>query len=346
MPKIEMFKPTQPAFDFDIDKLLEPYLYLDKTLIKGNDDGLACFKKYSNKGNGANLKTISLFKRAAAAILENNLTPQKWLAFVDGFVLFSNMIDQHRFEDINAKLPEDEPKTTVVNYLEAAFKISPHYDYNNLAAYSPRELSSHAQLLHYLAKAQRYVDVDVNKRLEKLQNALTIANYLTDLGCEEHDDPHAHQGRIATYKLRVQYCLQDLGQFDDAAAFIKDDAVSDNPFHVIQANIELANIYIQKYTSLNQGTEQEKAGKEALQYAQTALDVSAKTGECNDLLKFNARVCKMNVLQAIGSTDEATELANKIKLDTDNPKSGAKPSHREAAEKVLEANQSVRPNYF
>ena len=51
-----MFFESPVPLHLDVDTLLAPYLYLDKSKFKGDEDGDACFKKFSNEGNGVALK--------------------------------------------------------------------------------------------------------------------------------------------------------------------------------------------------------------------------------------------------------------------------------------------------
>src|SRR5690606_15836500 len=105
--------------------------YLDEALISGEDDGLACRKKYSNNGNGLSEDAIKYFDHKAQAILENNKVPKRWLEVIDALTLASCIRDQHRLGRLPTEKEEEERKSAVVKYLEAGRKISPNYDYDN-----------------------------------------------------------------------------------------------------------------------------------------------------------------------------------------------------------------------
>ena len=315
----------------DVDALLAPFLYLDKSLFKNGDDGDACFKKYSNEGRGVALRDRAMLTDAATAIRAGEFKPANWIEHVDVFVLYANAIDQQRF---NEKPSPKEKETLVLNYLEAAFHLSPKYDYDNLGQYSPRELSSHAQLIHYLGKARRYAGVSAEERLPMLENALKIATHLSTLGCSEADDPHAYKNRIPTFETPVNYCFQDLKQFDKAAKLILPQLQLDSPFHVTQAHVQLAKIYVLK--AKHEGTSLDVA----LAHARDAMRVSKSAG--SSLIEFNARVSLMDTLQAANEKDEASAIATAILAEMDvNPNCGAKALHHDAAQKVIDANQSL-----
>ena len=323
-----MFSKTELP-SLDADALLKDYLFLDKSLIKGDDDGDACFKKFSNEGKGVSLKdrvTLNIF---ATLILDGKIKPQNWLAYVDLFTLYSNHLDQQRTGD---KPSVKDKEMMVLHFLEAALSLSPKYNYDDLEKYSPRELSTHAQLLHYLGKARRYAQISPEERLPMLYDALNIARYLGKLECSEKEDPHAYKNRISTYELPVNYCLQDLKRFDEAAALIKPQLALPSAFHVTQAHTQLAKIYILKHQNKGVGID------DALSHARLAVEVSQKAG--SKLLVFNAKVCLMETFQAADKSDEATILADSIVTEMDkNADCGAKPIHRSAAEKILEANR-------
>ena len=324
-----MFFESPVPLHLDVDTLLAPYLYLDKSKFKGDEDGDACFKKFSNEGNGVALKDRSMMDCTATAVLEGKLKPENWLAYVDIFTLYANHMDQQRFGD---KPPVKEKEALVLKFLEAAFHLSPKYDYDHLDRYSPRELSSHAQLLHYLGKARRYAGVTPEERLPLLTNALAIAKHLSAMGCSEADDPHAYKNRISTYELPVNYCLQDLNRFDEAAALIAPQLSLAHPFHLTHAHVQMATILVKKYKHEGKGID------EALVHAQAAVEVS--TGVDSTLIQYNARVCLMDTLQIAGRSEEATALAVAILAGMEDPLCGAKPLHREAAEKVIAASHS------
>lgn len=314
----------------DIEGLLAPYQYLDESLFVKGDDGKACSKKFSNDGNGVPRAVMLQLDGLSLAIHQETWQPESEyiLSYIDLFVLYSNHLDQQRF---NEKPELKEKERLVLNFLEAAFKLSPTYDYTNLSQYSPRELSSHAQLLTYLGKAERYKGVPVELRLEKLQTALNIARYLATQSLSKEEDPHHYQNRIATYELPVIYCLKDLKRFREAAIIIEAQLSLPSAFHRTQANIQLADTYLLQYQ--HEGTDLDKA----FAYAHAAVEVSKTSGAI--LLEYNARISLMKVMQAAESREEASEMARSIISEMDsNPNCGAKPLHREAAEAVLAAN--------
>ncbi|WP_131783238.1 hypothetical protein [Legionella gresilensis] len=337
MYKAKMFQPNSPLeFTLDVDDLLKNYLYLDKSLFKIRKDnsieqGDACFKKFSNEGKGITLPLRMKLDAIATAIREKEFTPEDALSYIDIFTLYSNHLDQQRF---NEKPEPKEKERLVLNYLEAAFMLDKKYDYEHLEKYSPRELSSHAQLLHYLGKARRYAGISAEERLPLLSNALKIAQYLSHLNCNEKEDPHNYENRIATYEMPVNYCLQDMKQYDKAAELITPQLALPSAFHRAQASIQLANIYIKKYQDFGSGIEVAK------QYALQAVQESLMP-ESSSLVNFNARVCLMKVLEAADEKDEAQSMASSILEEMDNnPECGAKPTHREAAEKVINAHKT------
>jgi len=327
-----MFKPApSEQFKLDADDLLKNYLYLDKNLFKKRQDntfeqGDACFKKFSNEGKGISLPLRMKLDNTATAIRTKKFTPENALAYIDVFTLYSNHVDQQRF---NEKPEPKEKERIVLNLLEAAYALEKKYDYEHLEQYSARELSSHAQLLHYLGKARRYNEVPVADRFVLLQNALKIAKHLAVLNCNELDDPHHYENRIATYELPIVYCLQDMKEYDNAAEIVKPQLQSASAFHRAQAYVQLANIYLKKH-------EEQGAGIDvAEQYAHQAVTESLKPGSSN-LVNYNARVCLMNVNAAADKTDEALTLAHAIISEMNaNSECGAKPDHRKAAEKII-----------
>lgn len=329
-----MFNSRELNYEVNVDELLSPYLYLDETLFKGSDDGDASFKKFVNEGNGVTLPVRLKLERLANLILneEVNIAEEEVIKYIDVFSLFSNHIDQQRFGE---KPSQQDKERLVLLYLRAAYKLSPEINYDNLSEYDSRILSSHDQMLHYLGKAERYENVPVEERLTKLENSLKIARYLSTLSLSKEQDPHAFKNRIGTRELPVNYCYQDLNRFDDAAALIFPQLSSESAFHRTQANVQLAAIYIKQYRTT--ATNEDKL----LMYANAAVSESMNTE--NTVLKYNARRCLMDAYQVLGCIDEANSLAQSIIDDLDaDPNCGAKPLHREAAEKILHDNsQSV-----
>jgi tetratricopeptide (TPR) repeat protein len=335
MYKANMFQYEQST-ELDAEELLKNYLYLDKELFKKRKDdsieqGNACFKKFSNEGKGVVLPLRMKLDALATLIRENKYTPQNTLAFIDVFTLYSNHLDQQRF---NEKPEPKEKERLVLNYLEAAFALDKKYDYEHLEQYNARELSSHAQLLHYLGKARRYAGISAEERLPLLLNALKIAKHLSRLNCDEVEDPHHYENRIATYELPVNYCLQDLKQYDKAAELIKPQLELSSAFHRAQALIQLANIYIKQHQDFGKGIDV------AEQYALRAVKESVLP-ESSPLINYNARVCLMNVLEAADKTEDAQSIAHAIIDEMDkNSECGAKPTHREAVEKIINAHNA------
>ena len=155
-----MFSRHEPDFSLNVDELLSPYLYLDESLFKGEDDGDACFKKYSNQGNGVPLAIQLKLEHLAKAIMDDThaVATEERLKYIDLFTLYANHLDQQRFGD---KPALHEKERLVLLYLRAANKLSPELNYEDLSEHDVRELSSHDQMLHYLGKAERYEDVPV-----------------------------------------------------------------------------------------------------------------------------------------------------------------------------------------
>jgi hypothetical protein len=325
-----MFSKQEPNFSLNVDELLSPYFYLDESLFKGEDDGEACFKKYSNKGNGVPLNLQLKLEHLAKAIIENTyaVAAEERLKYIDLFTLYANHLDQQRFGE---KPAQAEKERLVLLYLRAANRLSLKLNYDKLHEYDVRELSSHDQMLHYLGKAERYEPSFVELRLVKLENSLKIARYLSSLTLSKEQDPHAFKNRVPTRELPVNYCYQDLGRYDDAVALILPQLATDSAFHKTQANVQLTSIYTKQY--LATGINKEKV----LQYANQA--VTESTAANSSLLSYNARQSKMLGYQAVGCLEEANEIAHAIIAEMDsNPNCGAKVFHREAAEKVLRDN--------
>lgn len=325
-----MFSKHEPDLRLNVDELLSPYLYLEESLFKGSDDGDACFKKYSNQSNGVPLAIQLKMEYVAKAILDDTypVVAEERLKYIDLFTLYANHLDQQRFGD---KPALNEKERLVLLYLRAANKLSPEFNYENLSEHGVRELSSHDQMLHYLGKAERYEGVPVELRLIKLENALKIARYLSAQTLSKEQDPHAFKNRVPTRELPVNYCYQDLGRYEDAAALILPQLSTDSAFHRTQANVQLSSIYTKQYQAT--GVNEEKV----IQYAQDAVAESVHTG--SSLLIYNARRSLMDAYQAVGHREEANVIAQSIidDMDTD-PHCGAKPLHREAAEKLLGEN--------
>ena len=82
-----MFFESTVPLHLDVDALLAPYLHLDRSKFKGDEDGDACFKKFSNERNGVALKDRLMIDSSATAVLEGKLKPENWLAYVDVFTL-------------------------------------------------------------------------------------------------------------------------------------------------------------------------------------------------------------------------------------------------------------------
>lgn len=323
----------RPNKSIEMNALLMPYLYLDESLIKDGDDGKACFKKYSNEGQGMPRAVWIKLNNLATAILNDtvDVAPEERLTYIDVFTLYSNHLDQQR---INDRPDLKEKEALVLNFLKAAYKLSPIYDYNHLNQYTTRELSSHEQMLHYLGKAERYDDVAVELRLVKLEQSLVISTYLSALGCDKENDPGAYKNRVATRELAVNYCYQDLHRYDDAAALILPQLKGDSAFHRTQAHIQLSQIYSKKYQ--HQGGDL----NQVLEHAVLSVEDSHLAD--SSLLQYNARVCLMNAYQLADHQDEANAMAQAIMNEMDaNADCGAKPLHREAAEKIIAANRSV-----
>lgn len=331
------FKSASSLTAFNMDELLTPYFYLDPALVNGDDDGKACAKKFSNNSQGVAASIRIRLNALATAIIDGDCEVSdntERLKLMDLFTLYSNHLDQDRSSSPD-KPSEQDKQIQVLHWLRAAFKLSSVYDYEQLSQYSARELSSHELMLHYYAKALRYVNVPVAERLVLLENALKIAQYLSTIACSQADDPHAFKGRIATRELVVGYCLQDLHRYDDAAGLLLPQLHQSNQFHRIQAFVQLTNIYVKKF----QHSQDRSALDQAFAYGRSAVEESAK--DSNTLLPYNARVALMQVYQVAGDVETSNQMAQSI-LDemTGNPSCGAKPHHQAAAAKVLEDNHS------
>ena len=184
-----------------------------------------------------------------------------------------------------------------------------------------------------MGKARRYAGISAEERLPLFLNALKIAKYLSSINCDEKVDPHNYENRIATYELPVNYCLQEMKQYDKAAELIKPQLELPSANQRAQASIQLANIYIKKHHDCGVGIDVAK------QYALRGVQESFMP-ESSPLVNYNARVCLMNVLEVANETDEAQSLAIAIIEEMDkNPECGAKSIHREAAEKVINAHK-------
>lgn len=325
-----MFNRNEINFSENLDELLSPYFYLDESLFKGEEDGDACFKKYSNEGNGVLLATRLKLEHLSQAILndEHVVRAEEKLKYIDLLTLYSNHLDQQRFGD---KPQIHEKERLVLLFLRAAFKLIPELNYENLNSHETRELSSYDQALHYFGKAERYENIPVELRLTKLENSLKIAQYLSTLTVSKEQDPHAFKNRISTRELVVNYCYQDLGRFEDAAALVEPHLATDSAFHRTQANVQLATIYTKQYLKTGENADK------ALQYAQDAVHESVEAG--SSLLIYNARRALMEAYQALDQQDEANSIAQSILDDlANNSKCGAKPLHEEAARKILSEN--------
>ncbi|MDP3560289.1 MAG: hypothetical protein Q8R79_08095 [Legionellaceae bacterium] len=299
------------------------------------DDGLACRKKFSNNGNGVSAKVTALLNKFADMILNEEWKPvdTDTLTMVDILVLASNHKDQEPRPNITKEELEAK-QTMVLKWLRAANKISPACDIQNLAACSPRLLSTLAQTHHHLGKAERYAQTPLEARMTLLSNALSISEYLASLNCSEEQDPHAYQNRIPTYTLPINYSLQELEEFDAAAELMKKQLTLSSPFHVTQAYSQLTIIRTKQYEKGHNPNHLQQA----LSYAKKAVEVSAPLTEA-PIVQYNARVCLMNTYQMADQAAEAQEIARAIlhEIDT-NPKCQAKANHREAAQKILAVN--------
>ena len=346
----------------ELDKLLNPFFYLDEELVAAGKYGEACALKFNNAGRGVP-QPIRMKLNAIATAIQNDkylIAPELMLKYIDLFTLYSNQLDQQRFDVPPEIAVVKEKEALVLNFLKAAFKLAPSYfktafplstktDYSDLAEFNTRELSSYDQMLHYYGKALRYdtVPVPTEQRLDLLLNSLRIARYLSITQLAKEADPHAYQGRIATRELPVNYCLQDLKRYDEAIELILPQLDSPIAFHRAQAHVQLSKIYKDKYLyelELANGdpvnvlaVELKNDIAKAIKHGHGAFEESLIAG--NTLLPFNARVCLMEAFQVANDHEKADEIAHEIITLMDTPNSGAKPLHREAAERILAANQ-------
>lgn len=318
----------------NIEALLQPYLYLDSALIQGHDDGLACRKKFNNANQGIPAKTVAELNQLARAIREGHFErPANWLSYVDALTIYSNHLDQQTTDKVNPKLALAEKEKCVLNYLEAAFQLSPSYDATRLSTYEPRELSSHAQLLFYLGKARRYAGISAEERLPLFEKALAIAKYLGGLSCERESDPHAYNHRISTFELPISYCYQDLHRYDDAITLLLPQLSALDPFILTQAHTQLASAYEKKFKFNGEGL------SDAMTHARAAYEVSLRLEKAPHI-QYNARVALMNLLSLSADKTEAVTMAAAVMTEYQQDSNcGAKPMHLEAAKRILEADQ-------
>lgn len=237
-----------------INSFLSPYQFLNEQKFEDLDFRL----KYLNNGNGVPV-TIIIFLNDLAKIIANNPIPFKALAtvdrlsIVDAFVLFSNHLDQQISTTVNPGLDGIQKDTTVLHWLTTAKMFFNDYTSNMLLEENSQELSSLAQLLHYLGLAQRYdKTVNIENRIHLLQQATEIATHLHAQDYSKILDPHAYIGRVANYSLSVVNCLNELARFDEAAVIMHEQLTqAPNRFYEIQAYVSLSAIYKLKHLKMN-----------------------------------------------------------------------------------------------
>ena len=325
----------------NIHERLIPYLYLNKTLFDKKDQSRACYYKFSNNGHGVPATTRFALDTLATTICAEPISELgNWLEYVDVLTLYSNHIDQQCYDDDQHPRPvsQKEKEAQVLRFLTAAYKLSPTYDYLNLTQYKPRELSSHAQLLHYFAKAQRYANIPVAERLAMLEQALAIAKYLTTLSLSDVDDPHAYQTRVVTIEFIMTHSLVELGRSEEAKLILLSHLESDSLFHRVQAAVKLAEIAIMDYENGQDTIDL------ALNYARRAVAESEQNqDDLFTLIHYNARVSLMNAYQAAGYHYEANKIAKAILAEiAENPNCGAKDLHRKAAKIIKIINNLTK----
>lgn len=324
----------------EIKVLLDPYYKLDQSLCGPQGDGFACFKKYSNNREGLSPSLLLTLTQLAKAIIEERFTPENPLPYVDALVLFSNHLDQKRMTEGESLAQNNQ---TVLLFLSAAYKISPlSYKVASLVKATTLELSSHAQLLHYLGKAERYSDCALIKspenRLIKLKQALDIALRLERQSTQPECDPHYFLARIPTFILAINYCYQDLKRYHEALEVLKPALFFGDKFHQIQANIQMANVHMALVLESSIDSLPNSLEK-SLFHAKLAFDMAAI--ELNALLQCNAHDCYMRALYL----SDSFELANAMALQLIEHKEegmplylreGVKPHHIDSANDVLQ----------
>jgi hypothetical protein len=315
---------VKPNLDTTIEEINREFLYLDPTLIQGQDDGKACAKKFSNNGKGVALIKLELLKEAARDILNSRLIitdDLKKMQYINAFTLVANMVDQQRFFELNPK--DSDKNNTVVLLLEAANSIVPEYTSN-------AALSAIALNKHYLGKALRYKDVPVAARLVYLQEALSLAKLLDSKGCTQAEDPNYYQGRRATFELVVCYCLRDLKRYEEAKTLLLRHVAEENDFHKTQALVQLGEI------SLAADNPQE-----ALTFAAQGQDIGIATN--NNVVLYNAKVIAMKAYFSMENFDDAQSIAEEIKEGLNNPTLGLKAdTHGKAANEILSQIQDLK----
>lgn len=103
---------------------------------------------------------------------------------------------------------------------------------------------------------------------------------------------------------------------------------------MIQSNVQLSEIYREKYEKTGLGIEDSlQCAKAAIHCVRTTTAVEDFT---NHVIHFNAKTALMKAYSACNETDEAKSIAENIINEYEaNPNCGAKPLHLEAAETIL-----------
>lgn len=331
-----------------ISAFIAPYRRLDKNLFKNDTETPASYqKKFNNFRSGVNDEIKQQLLIAANAILNGAYMPREPLMYVDALTLFSNHIDQ----EIHKKnLPTEiqaVKEKLVLKLLSAAYKVSPQTAFDDSlldSSINPNELSSHAQLLHYLGKAERYSKLpDVkspSNRINKLQRAYEIAVFLDGQNLSYDLDPHKYAARAFTYVLPVVYTKKDLHLYDDAIALLQPALQGNDHFHAIQAYVQLSSCY--------QGKFEMDANPEwvalAVEHARNAVRIAQDTGD----LRANAAKALMEALYVAGEYDEAKEVAETMIANAAEPDLkkaiGIKDFHIADAHKVIDQISLAQTN--
>lgn len=325
-----------------VQSLLKSHLYLDES----KPEGLACRFKFNNNSLGVDEKTRLFLNQLASDIIANNASfettnKDNILQIIDTLVLYSNHLDQQTSNEKNNRLPQEKKEMTVLHWLSAAKLLSDHHLSEKLDDKNCRDLSSIAQLYHYLGKALRYnKSIALSDRMTVLQKAVDIANFLQTLKLTKELDPHAYNGRNATYQLPLIYSLQQLGEYDKAAVMMKEQLINaPDRFHQIQANTQLSHIFKGKYEQNNHLSDIETS----IEYATTACKLAHDEG--HTLLRYHAKVALMQSCDLADKKDDARQIANEILEDVaKNKNCGAKQDHIIAAEECIK-RQHLSPRF-
>jgi hypothetical protein len=343
----------------NLDELLKDFRELRKDLPEAD----ALRLKSNNHTNGVQAEKQTIIDKLVKKIHQGTFELENkeiQLKVIDLLTIYSNHLDQHISEKVNPKLPPEVKEKKVLDWLEAAYKISqkliPEIDrilmenHEEFLTYEPEVLSSVSMLLHYLGKARRYNDkIVVQERLPLLNAALTIAKALQSQRAENPalNDLHYYESRVTTFEMPVVYSLREVGSYDEAAKIIEEQLNQSyskkNYYHMIQGHVQLSEIAREKYEKYNQGIEV------AIEHAQKAIsivqEIALISGEENftkHCIYFNARTAALKAYKACDENDKARILAEALLSEYENdPNCGAKSWHIEIAKESLETALSL-----